>query len=119
MRAIICGSRYWNDWRSIFKALDEIHARTQISCAITGGAPGVDFHAWQWALDRKVDRVVYPADWKQHGRAAGPIRNQQMLDEGCPDVVIAFPGGTGTANMIGLASRRGVNVIQLDVRDST
>jgi UDP-N-acetylmuramoylalanine-D-glutamate ligase len=57
---------------------------------------------------------VYPADWKLHGKSAGHIRNQQMLDESKPDIVIAFPGGRGTANMIKRAKKAGVEVFQVD-----
>jgi hypothetical protein len=56
---------------------------------------------------------VYVAQWKKHGRAAGPIRNQRMLDEGKPDLVVAFPGGRGTADMIRRAERAGVPVQQV------
>ncbi|MEM9912925.1 MAG: hypothetical protein AAF922_19365 [Pseudomonadota bacterium] len=45
------------------------------------------------------------------GRAAGPIRNKEMLDEGCPDLVVAFPGGRGTANMVKQAQAAGVEVL--------
>jgi hypothetical protein len=58
--------------------------------------------------------VVYPADWAKHGRAASPIRNQQMLDEGRPNLVVAFPGGRGTADMVRRARSAGVEVIEVD-----
>jgi hypothetical protein len=51
------------------------------------------------------------ADWHWHGRAAGPIRNQKMLDWG-PDLVVAFAGGDGTACMMRLARAAGVEVIE-------
>ena len=51
------------------------------------------------------------AEWHRLGRKAGPIRNQRMLDEGKPDLVVAFPGGTGTAGMVALACKAGVRVI--------
>jgi predicted Rossmann-fold nucleotide-binding protein len=57
-----------------------------------------------------VEHEDYPADWTKHGKSAGFVRNKQMLEEGKPDVVIAFPGGTGTAMMIKLveeANKRG------------
>jgi hypothetical protein len=45
------------------------------------------------------------AEWERLGRKAGPIRNQRMLEEGKPDLVVAFPGGTGTAGMMGSRGR--------------
>ena len=48
-----------------------------------------------------------------NGYRAGPIRNQEMLDKGKPDLVIAFPGGKGTADMVGRALRTGVFVYRV------
>ena len=59
---------------------------------------------------------MYPADWDTHGRGAGPIRNKQMLEEGKPDLVIAFPGGKGTANMIGQAKEAGIPVREIEAK---
>src|SRR5690606_30354012 len=53
--------------------------------------------------------VAYPADWRRHGRAAGPIRNQEMADAGA-DLCIAFPGGRGTADMVRRARAAGIPV---------
>ena len=85
---------------------------------IAGEASGADFLAKVFALDEygDIEAVSYkgfPADWKKHGKAAGGIRNQQMLDEGKPDLVIAFPGGTGTADMIRRARKAGVEVVEV------
>ena len=63
----------------------------------------------EWA---RIPVKEYPADWQKHGRAAGPIRNQQMLDEGKPDLVVAFDGGRGTADMIARAEKAGVRVVR-------
>jgi hypothetical protein len=53
---------------------------------------------------------VYKAEWDKHGRAAGPIRNQQMLDDGKPDLVLAFAGGRGTDDMCRRAREAGIEV---------
>lgn len=80
---------------------------------ISGMSTGADSIAVDWAACNwcKVDE--YPADWDKHGRAAGPIRNKKMLLEGRPDLVVAFPGGRGTANMIKLAKEVGVEVLEV------
>lgn len=57
----------------------------------------------------------YPADWKRDGRGAGPIRNQRMIDEGKPHIVIAFPGGKGTADMVMRAEMAGIPVVKVEV----
>ncbi len=54
--------------------------------------------------------MIFHAAWKQHGRAAGPIRNEEMLFLGRPDGVLAMPGDKGTRHMVDIASREGVPV---------
>jgi hypothetical protein len=56
---------------------------------------------------------VYQADWKGLGRKAGPIRHQQMLDESQPALVVAFPGGRGTADMVCRARGADIEVIEV------
>jgi hypothetical protein len=80
---------------------------------VTGGANGADHSAEDWAIDNGIVRRVFPADWDKHKRAAGPIRNKQMLVEGKPDLVLAFPGGKGTRNMVAQARSAGVDVIEV------
>lgn len=81
---------------------------------IAGEAKGIDQEAIEYAIINWTDYQGFPADWKKYGRKAGPIRNQQMLDEGKPDLVIAFPGGKGTADMVRRAKKAGVEVIEID-----
>lgn len=100
MRILVCGGRNYARPLQVYRALDLLHEKRGITCIIAGGARGADHDAGMWADMRKVPCEVYKADWEQHGKAAGPIRNQQMLDEGKPDAVVAFPGGTGTADMV-------------------
>lgn len=80
---------------------------------ITGNAKGADQQAELWAEKNGVRNEIYPANWKLHGKAAGPIRNRQMLEEGKPDWVIAFPGGNGTAHMCLIAQRAKVKVTKI------
>jgi hypothetical protein len=86
-----------------------------ITVLIAGGARGADTLAEEWAKAQGIQCEVYMADWEGLGRKAGPIRNQQMLDEGKPDLVIAFPGGRGTADMVRRAREAGVETVE--VRD--
>ncbi len=64
-----------------------------------------------WAESEGIKPTVFKADWSKHGKAAGPIRNRRMLEEGKPDLVIALQGGKGTASMIALAREAGVRVL--------
>ena len=80
---------------------------------VEGGAPGADACAQAWAYKNRSEHKQHKADWKRHGKAAGPIRNAQMLAMEQPDLVIAFPGGKGTASMVGLARAAGVEVREI------
>ena len=75
---------------------------------------GADEGAERWAALEGVEVTRFPADWATHGRSAGPIRNSLMLAEGRPDVVIAFPGGRGTEDMVRKARAAGVPVIEVE-----
>lgn len=100
-RYLICGGRDWGDYDMLDRCLRNLILNPQRATVIHGGARGVDVMAGAWAKANRVSQIVeVKADWQEHGRAAGPIRNKRMLDEQKPDVVIAFPGGKGTANML-------------------
>ena len=79
---------------------------------IEGGAKGADTCAFWWAKKNGIKIKTMKADWEKHGKSAGSIRNQAMLNER-PDLVIAFPGGAGTADMVKKAKTRGVDVIEI------
>ena len=82
---------------------------------IEGGAHGVDRAAESFAVVNFCRHKQFPADWEKYGKKAGYIRNRQMLVEGQPNLVVAFPGGKGTSMMVDLATKSGVNII--DLRD--
>jgi len=111
---LVCGGRDYSDRKRLFEVLDAHHAASPIEVLIEGGANGADRLAASWADLNYVAKMTFPADWITHGRAAGPIRNKQMLDEGKPDLVLAFPGGNGTQNMIRQAQKAGVTVAIVD-----
>jgi len=96
----------------LYESLDEIKTkRGGISCVVEGGAEGADRIAHNWAMERNVPTVRYSADWKTYGRAAGPVRNQQMIDEEKPDLIVACKGGKGTADMIARAERHRIRIV--------
>lgn len=110
MKVLVCGGReYMDDLR-----VQNVLSKLVITCIVEGGAPGADTLARLYGQACGIEVKEYAADWDTHGRAAGPIRNKQMLDEN-PDVelVVAFPGGRGTANMIKQAKERGVSVLEV------
>jgi UDP-N-acetylmuramoylalanine-D-glutamate ligase len=116
MRVLVCGGRDYDDWSKFLDTMDQLpeHDPYCDLTIISGGAKGADFMARIWAKYHEQEYVEYPADWKKHGKAAGAIRNQQMLDEGKPDLVVAFPGGNGTKDMVSRVRKAGIEVIEVD-----
>lgn len=114
MKILVCGGREFDNWGQLVYTLDyEFGEHDSDSLVIQGGAKGADFLGRVYAKNRGISQVEYPADWKTHKWAAGPIRNQQMLDEGKPDKVVAFEGGKGTADMVARARDQGFNVVEV------
>lgn len=119
MRILICGGRDFDDLILFWKTMDNLSDQfdfdgNQPIVIIEGGARGADRISQMYAKECGWELETYPADWHKHGKAAGPIRNKQMLDEGKPDLVVAFPGGSGTKNMIDQATKAGVKVIKIE-----
>lgn len=116
LRVLVCGGRDFVDYDLMDRTLSAIW-NPHVTVLIHGDTRGADKLAEEWmhrqfpVLDGEIER--FPADWTAHGRAAGPIRNQRMLDEGNPDLVVAFPGGKGTADMVRRARKAGVEVIEV------
>lgn len=109
MRVLVTGGRDFNDLALLEMTLDAIHATNVIAVLIHGAASGADSLAGEWAVRNGIELIACPADWKRYGRRAGPLRNRQMLDLS-PDLLVAFPGGRGTADMIAAAKERGVPI---------
>lgn len=111
MRILVCGSRHWKDKEYIHSILSKYPEETVI---IEGGCRGADSLACEVALHLKFDVMTFYADWKRLGRAAGPIRNQRMLKEGDPDIVIAFhrnvEDSKETKDMVKYAESKGIPV---------
>ena len=114
MRVLVCGGRDYHDFNEVGRVLGELHARQGISCIITGCADGADRWARNWGRLHEVDVAMFAARWTADGRKAGPLRNARMLAEGKADLVVAFPGGNGTTDMVRKARSAGVEVTEID-----
>jgi hypothetical protein len=114
MRVLVCGGRDFDDLALLGRALDMIHSRSPIALLIHGGENSADTAAHNWASFREIPVKVFYADWGQFGSNAVLIRNNKMLAEGKPDLVVAFPGGKGIANMIKQARAAGVETVLID-----
>lgn len=112
LRVLVCGSRNYDDLGAVWSQLDAFHAlQGPISVVIHGGAKGADLLADKWAIVNNVPRMQFVPNWEDYGRAAGPIRNGEMLAKAKPNLVIAFPGGRGTADMVRQAKDANVEVV--------
>lgn len=113
-RVLVCGGRDFNDEELVFATLSQLHKQSRITAIIEGYATGADDLAREWGYGHRDCAIIsFPADWSRHGKAAGPIRNTRMIEEGRPDLVVAFPGGRGTANMVAQARAAGIEVIEV------
>lgn len=103
---LVCGGRDFCDYPRLCEALDEIPGKTVI---VQGGYRGADLLAKRYAKDRKLHCAEVPALWDDFRTAAGPRRNRAMILLK-PDLVVAFPGGSGTRDMVNVARTSGVRV---------
>jgi predicted Rossmann fold nucleotide-binding protein DprA/Smf involved in DNA uptake len=108
-RVLVTGDRNWTDSEAVYAALTAVRAVHGDILVIHGGAQGADTIAHLWALKYNSAVAVFPAQWDRHHRAAGPIRNQQMLNEMKPDEVLAFHDNIeqsrGTKDMVARARK--------------
>jgi hypothetical protein len=114
LRVLVTGGRNYKDAATVYRVLDEVAAASEfgITELIHGACPygGADILAENWAKSREVDYCGRPAKFKSRGGRAGPERNQRMLNEFAPDLVVAFPGGRGTADTVSRAEAAGIPV---------
>ena len=111
MKVLVCGGRKYAEYECVEHVLGSLDPAPTL--IIHGGAAGADALANRWAHANRVRTQVFNADWFAHGRAAGPMRNAKMLTESMPDLVVAFPGGAGTAHMVALAKRYNYTVKEI------
>lgn len=117
MKVIVCGSRAWNsEWcrTLVYNELDRLARQSREAIVVIHGAcpKGADRFASEWvSRPSNGEEVTYPADWDNHGKKAGFIRNQAMADDGA-DLVLAFWDGSskGTEHMIKVATQAGILV---------
>jgi hypothetical protein len=117
-RVLVCGGRDFADRPLLNWILGALHQTRTFSLVIHGRQRGADSLADEWAVEARIPVLRIPANWDAFGHAAGPIRNAEMLRVGKPDLVVAFPGGSGTADMVSRARRAHVEVFTVtrDVR---
>ena len=112
-RVLVTGGRTYGDRAHVFTTLDAALRHYGAIVVIEGGARGADEHAKFWCKATGVPCITMDAPWDALGKQAGSIRNRWMVDLCAPDVVLAFPGGVGTAHMRAYAASKGIQVFSV------
>ena len=112
MRALVCGGRDYDDREDVWATLDVLHAEQGLEMILHGGARGADYWAKTWGEAMALPVINVDANWAAYPNGAGPIRNRWMIKYVPVDIVIAFPGGKGTADMIQVAKDNGIQVYE-------
>ena len=115
IKVLICGGRDFSDYGLLADTIIGLIGQYDPKevTIISGHARGADKLGERFARDNECKLEIFPADWNKFGKGAGHIRNQKMIDEGKPDLVVAFPGGRGTADMIKRAKKHGIEVVEV------
>ena len=117
-KVVVCGSRHFADADAVAAALGALYQVSNNTgrtlTVASGGARGADSLAQTWCAAHNVPFRQFRADWNTHGRAAGPIRNREML-AAKPDFVLGLhydiSDGAGTQDMLKVAKKAGVPVV--------
>lgn len=110
IRLLVCGGRKFWDKREVFRALSTLNQETLIDTIIHGAQKGADTLAGQWAYENYVPEYRFYANWYPNGKlflGAGP---ELMVKMGNPHMVLAFPGGKGTASMLKISNRYNIPI---------
>lgn len=115
MRTIIAGSRHITDASQVWEAV--IKSGFQITTVISGNAKGVDRIGANLAKIHNIPVEYFDADWKTHGKAAGPIRNAKMADNAEALIAVWDGESRGTRHMIKDAEKKGLKVFVYHVKE--
>lgn len=117
MIVLITGGREYRNQREMFSVLDRLHKERGFTFLMHGDAKGADQMSHRWAKKNGVQPVAMEALWDFYGKSDGIRRNGRMLIFKVPDVVVAFDGGRGTANMMRRAHEYDPIIELIDVED--
>lgn len=112
MKVIIAGSRNCTNFELLREKCDKILSKTDMNTVefISGGCRGVDKLGEQYAKSKGKTPIIYPANWKKYGKAAGPLRNLKMAENATHLIAFLEPGSKGTASMIKEAEKLNLKI---------
>jgi hypothetical protein len=110
----VAGGRDFSDYTLLKKILDNIFSNRKIDLIQTGDAYGADSLAIRYARERKIKYKIFIPDWNKYGKAAGIIRNEDIIKNA--DKVVCFWDGKskGTKNTIDRSKRKDCVIIRYD-----
>ena len=108
LNVAVTGSRFYSDREHVNETLDAVREQYGEFVLFHGNATGADTLAKEWAIANGIEPKPFDPNWGAFGKAAGPIRNRDMVKHA--DMLIAFPGGKGTNDCIKAATMAGVPV---------
>lgn len=113
----VSGSRHFTDYdgfsermRTVIKLLKETPDKIHV-----GDCRGTDTLTVRWCHENDVSCEVFEADWDKHGRAAGPIRNKQLLKRTSTLIAFLASASRGTKNCINQAQKMKLKVVTVSV----
>jgi len=112
---VVCGGRDYSDQETVTQTLHRLIREHGTRIVIHGGCRGADTLTENAARELGLVTKIEYADWDKFGKSAGPIRNTKMLTRYKPDLVVAFPGGRGTAHTVRIA--RSLNITVMEIPD--
>ena len=109
-KVIVAGSRTFSDYGLLKSKLDVVFKKRRPSAIICGEAKGADTLGRKYAEENNITVASFPANWKEFGKQAGYLRNEEMADNA--DACIVFWDGksAGTKHMIETAKKKGLQL---------
>lgn len=102
MKLAIVGTRTFNDYELMKRKLSDL---VGIELIISGGAEGADTLARRFAKEHNIEIIEFLPNWNEHGKAAGPIRNEFIV-KACTHIVLFWDGRSpGTRSSLELAKK--------------
>lgn len=107
MKLIVAGSRYFSNYNLLTSRLDYFLQNVKEEIIIvSGGARGADQLGERYAHEKEYSVEFFPADWGEHGKKAGYIRNVQMAEYATHCVCFWDGKSAGTKMMIDICAEK-------------
>lgn len=113
MQVAVIGSRGFNDYELVVRTLSNLH----ITLLISGSAKGADSLGERYANENNIETLIFKPDWEKHGKAAGMIRNTDIVNNS--ELIVAFWDQTskGTKDSIDKAKKLGKKIVVINVNN--